>query len=78
MTRAARYFARAEFAIDWPIQFLVGVTGVLLTFFEGSLALWSLFYGAAIRSIMLYVVYIYMSHHYNPGGRGGTAEGSLS
>jgi rod shape-determining protein MreD len=56
VTRVTRYFARAEFAIDWPIQFLVGVTGVLLTFFEGSLALWSLFYGA---TPLLSLVFLY-------------------
>ena len=46
MIKTGRYFARAEFAIDWPVQFLVGVIGVFLAFFEGSLGLWSFFYGA--------------------------------
>tara|TARA_B100001057_G_scaffold55236_1_gene49091 strand:- start:119 stop:658 length:540 start_codon:yes stop_codon:yes gene_type:complete len=60
--KTGRYFARAEFAIDWPVQFLVGVVGVLLVFFEGSLGLWSLFYGST--PLLLLVFLYWMMLHY--------------
>lgn len=56
MIKSGRYFSRAEFAFDWPVQFLVGVIGVFLIFFEGSLGLWSLFYGA---TPLLSLVFLY-------------------
>ena len=62
MIKSGRYFAKAEFAIDWPVQFLVGVVGVLLVFFEGSLSLWSLFYGST--PLLLLVFLYWMMLHY--------------
>ncbi len=43
MKRAGRYFDKAEFAADWPVQFLILVTGILLSILEGSLGLWPIF-----------------------------------
>jgi len=60
--KSGRYFAKAEFAIDWPVQFLVGAVGVLLVFFEGSLGLWSLFYGST--PLLLLVFLYWMMLHY--------------
>ena len=62
MIKTGRYFSKAEFAIDWPVQFLVGAIGVFLAFFEGSLGLWSFFYGA---TPLLSLVFLYwMMLHY--------------
>ncbi len=54
--KTGRYFAKAEFAIDWPVKFLVGVIGVVIGFFEGGLGLWSFFYGA---TPLLSMVFLY-------------------
>ncbi|MDB2324725.1 hypothetical protein N9W44_04100 [Alphaproteobacteria bacterium] len=53
-----RYFKRADFSIDWPVQFLIGVTGVLLALFEGSLALWSVFYGATPLLTLIFLFWL--------------------
>jgi cell shape-determining protein MreD len=60
MTR--RYFEKAEFAVDWPIQFLIIVTGVFLAVFEGSLSLWSVFYGATPLLSLIFLYWVTLHH----------------
>lgn len=58
-----KYFQRAEFDSDWPFQFLAMIIGVVLVIFEGSLALWPLFYGA---TPLLSLIFLYwMALHYD-------------
>lgn len=56
MSKTGRYFERAEFGSDLPIQFLIVAVGLIIVIFEGSLGLWSYFYGA---TPMLSLIFLY-------------------
>ncbi len=60
--KTGQYFEQAEFGSDLPVQFLVAVFGITLVIFEGSLGLWSIFYGA---TPLLSLIFLYwMSLHF--------------
>ena len=62
MKRAGRYFDKAEFAADWPVQFLILVTGILLSILEGSLGLWPIFHGATPLLTLIFLSWMVL--HY--------------
>jgi len=62
VSRVRHYFENAEFAADWPVQFLIIVVGVLLAILEGSLALWSVFFGATPLVTLIFLYWITLHH----------------
>jgi rod shape-determining protein MreD len=62
MTPRGRFFQQAELESHWPFQFLVVAVGILITMFEGGLALWPTFYGATPMLSLIFLYWVALHH----------------